>query len=407
MNLSRFYLCAIPQVVWQEPANAYRINIARFATDALGCERRIAKEVNLENEFSRYTLTCQRMEQEIASSGRIKQANDWQGFQQALQAGYFPAQALHPGYLALLSRIPEGIGPERLGASFFPPDRVGTHRAAFATWATAEGLANTPIVRQRLDFLQMVEQASCGLVELQTAFQPANEQQLQSAADYRPATPADGEKHIEIPEFESTGLAVEFFGQKGRKQALAQILRGQIQEALQRGEPVTFGNQAPHDVITEVLHEFVFVAQPAAQPVMLRVAYSDGSEAAPFPLFCLPRIKSERDQEVPALRVALMSMRHMEMDPEIDFCWFRNREVSRTRTLAETDDFCFDVTLNQLRDSLQLGPLALHVYHTGFEPAVIGFYRAVVCKLLELTRLSVSPFYYRGDDNYQEGIVWR
>jgi len=141
------------------------------------------------------------------------------------------------------------------------------------------------------------------------------------------------------------------------------------------------------------------------------VAYTDGSEATPFPLFCLPQLDSNIVPSENLLRVALMSMRHLELDPEIDFCWFRNREVSRTRTLAETDQFCFDTTLEQLKDSLQSGDLTIQIFHTGFEPAVIGFYRGVVKVLLDMQKqtslsLNVIPYYFRGENDYQTGSLW-
>jgi len=271
MSSSRFYLCAIPTPAWEQADNPYGIDIIRFVEDALGCERRIAKEVNLENEFSRYTLTCQRLEQEIARSGRIRQANNSQEFQQVLQAHQFPAQAMHPGYLALLSRIQETPGWERLGSSFYPPDTIIQHRHAFKLWSEQQGLSQTPVVQQRLDFLEMVENANCGLIELQTGFHSHSAQHQEQLIQYGyAAAEKDEAVFVDIPEFEMTGLAVEFFGTKGRKQHLANILRKQIKEALQAGEAVTFGNQAPHDVITQVLHEFVFVPSgTAARPVSL------------------------------------------------------------------------------------------------------------------------------------------
>jgi hypothetical protein len=414
MISSRFYLCAIPRLVWEQPDNLQRVDIVHFVDDALGCERRIAKEINLENEFNRYTLTCQRLEQEIIYSRRIRQANNIQEFRQILQAEYFPAQALHPGYLALLSRTESAAGWERLGASFFPPDKISQHRHAFGLWVAREGLADTPVVQQRLTFLEWAEEANCGVVELQTGFHVVTQEQHEAIARYNYTAPTDEGKDsfVEIPDFETTGVAIEFFGETGRKQHLAKILRKQIHEALVADEPVTFGNQAPHDVITQVLHEFVFVSpEMSKQPAKMRVAYADGSEAELFPLFCLPRTIEAIPEIANPLRVALLSMRHLELDPEIDFCWFRNREVSRTRTLAETDQFCFDTTLTQIDDCLKLGDLGIHLYHTGFEPAVLGFYRGIVYKLLELqkqqtARLSVEPFYFRGGDNYQAGTIW-
>ena len=189
---------------------------------------------------------------------------------------------------------------------------------------------------------------------------------------------------------------------------MAQRLRQHILEALRSGEPVVFGSEAQHDVITEVLHDLVFVDERDVQrPVMLRVMYVDGSEAEPFPLFCLSRQAVSLNASL--LRVALMSMRHPELDPEIDVCWFRNRDVSRTRTLAETDSFCYRTTQNQVKDYLKLGALHMHLYHTGFEPAVIGFYRGIVQALTSYglrTRLVVTPFYFRGKQGYQSGRDW-
>ncbi|MFO1372945.1 MAG: hypothetical protein U1F42_11355 [Candidatus Competibacteraceae bacterium] len=416
MSTTNFYLCAIPRVVWEQPAAVHGqgADVAGFAADALGCEQRIAKEVNLENEYSRYTLCCQRLEQEIVLSGRLKLVADAAEVAATVRSTRFPAVILAPGYLSLLAQAPDQSAPERLGASFFPPDQVGAHRTVFAHWAEQQGMAQSQSAQQRLAFFLAAEQAGCGVVELQSAFHIPTTGEAAVRDDAQPPVEQLEEQRqfITIPEFVRTGEVVEPFGQK--KKRLAATLRGQIREALKTGEPVGFGNEAQHDVIAEVLNELVFVPQgQSAQPLSLRVVYADGSEAQLFPLFCLPRITSrQRQGSAPPLRVALMSMRHLELDPEIDFCWFRNRDVSRTRTLAETDQFCFDTTLSQLRDSLALGDLIIHLYHTGFEPSVIGFYRGVVQTLLELrarqskTTLAVVPFYYRGETAYQPGTEW-
>lgn len=417
MTTSRFYLCAIPRPVWEDTSNVYGVGISRFVTDALGCERRIAKEVNLANEYSRYTLVCRRMEQDILQSGRLRITKDAQAFHEARSANFFPTLVLQAGYLTLLSRTLDQPGQERLGACFFPPGEVGKHLQVFKRWAKEQGLIDTPLVKQRLNFFSWAQQAECGVVELQYGFQLADERQLQAVSSYGYAAESvlkENDHYIELPEFATDGLAIEFFGHKGKKQHLARILEGQIRQALQTGEPVNFGNQAPHDVITEVLHRFVFVPPgEMVQPVKMRVVYVDGSEAEPFPLFCLPLPTNQTNSPVFPLRVALMSMRHLELDSEIDYYWFRNRDVSRTRTLAETDQFCFDTTKIQLKDSLALGDLDIHLYHTGFEPAVVGFYRGVVRALLGLSKqqggpaFSVTPFYLIGGSDHEEGNIWR
>lgn len=414
MTTALFSLCAVPEMAWKQMDNPMELYIGQFTTDALGCERRIAKEVNLENEFDRYTLTCQRLEQAVLGSGRLNHVQDHKSFCEIIQTLGIPMQVLSADYLTLLSRVDIPATWARLGASFFLPEMLTEHIHAFTAWATQQGMNDNPVVLQRTQFYKWAANAECGVVEVQTHFRSLNEQTVKPMIErYTPSAVEDNKGYVEIPDFETTGLSIEFFGQKDRKQHLAEILRQQIRDALASGEPITFGNQAPHDVIAQVLHEFVFVAPDAVKPTKLRVAYVDGSEASPFPVFCLPRSETIQDENVSVpLRVALMSMRHVELDPQIDYCWFRNREVSRTRTLAETDQFCFDTTLDQIKDSLALGDLAIHMYQTGFEPAVVGFYRGVTRMLVDLherkstPRLSVIPFFFRGSDNYQMGSTW-
>lgn len=418
MSAIHFFLCAVPRSFWKQPSTVHgrTVDIARFVADALGCEQRIAKDVNLDNEYSRYTLCCQRLEQEIMLSQGVKFIARYADFSAVLQSGLFPAVALDSTYLRLLERTAEEPGPERLGASFFPPDTVGSHLDAFSRWLVIQGTTAEQSAQQRIAFFRSATQAGCGVVEFQSAFHQFREGELAAvnAADVAAQPVEKHERFISVPEFARDDIEIEGFGR--RKQDLAVILRRQIREALTLGEPVTFGNEAQHDVIAEILNEFVFVP-PGQSPQLLemRVMYADGSEAEPFPLFCLPRneMLDVSARATAPLRVALMSMRHLELDPEIDFCWFRNRDVSRTRMLAETDQFCFDMTLAQLRDSLALGDLVIHLYHTGFEPAVVGFYRGVVQLLREArmqhggARLAVVPFYFRGNTCYQPGTVWQ
>ncbi|MBU1181111.1 MAG: hypothetical protein KKF00_02895 [Proteobacteria bacterium] len=415
MTISRFYLCAIPGPFWRSPSTISRLNLSTFASDALSCERRVSKEVNLQDEHTRYTLICRQLEQEIVHSGRIQWIKDWKEFPDIIRSGNFPATVCYDGYLSILSRLADHpINDDRLGASFFPPDQVEKHRQAFQLWAQQQGLSEAPVIKQRLVFLENAGRTDCGVVELQTSFLSSQYDEA-VLAQYRGSAPKaeDAHQFINIPEFEISELDRELFGEKGKKQHLLRILVGQIQEALRNNEPVSFGNQAPHDVITEALNHFVFVTgDRPLTTAQLRIAYSDGSEAEPFPVLCLYR-SSNADTTLVSrpLKVSLMSMRHFELDPEIDFCWFRNREVSRTRTLAETDEFCYNTTTSQLEESLKQGDLYMHMFHTGFEPAIIGFYRGVVQKLLLLRSqktpsLHVLPLYFRGGNSYQQGKSW-
>ena len=165
----------------------------------------------------------------------------------------------------------------------------------------------------------------------------------------------------------------------------------------------------PHEVTTEVLAEFVTCAE-GEEPGVIRVVYADGSEARPFPLRCLPPAKTGSEPEV-LLKAALMSMRHLEIDPLVDFAWFRNREVSQTRALADSDAFCFEYSQKQfaeLRAVYRGKRLTLHLYHTGFEPAALGFYRALTLTLQQERWITVVPHYFRGEEGFaRSSREWR
>ncbi|NJP05830.1 MAG: hypothetical protein HC837_09515 [Chloroflexaceae bacterium] len=404
MSTSFIYLCAIPRAIWEQPANVHGrpMDIARLVTDALACERRITKGINLEHEYSRYTLCCQRLEQAVGSTRLLTPFKTTDDFTATLQAGRFPVFPISEDYLSVLDHTRDKPGPERLGASFFPPDTLHAHSAAFAMWGKQHGVATRKGVKYRFAFLQIAQQAGCGVIELQSAYHIRQDSHPAIANVGSQPIDAEIRNAIVIPKVAHERLAVESFG--ANKQKLAMTLRNHIRAALTHGEPVVYGNEAQHDVIAEVLHESIFVPEEhLRQNLSMRVVYADGSEALPFPVFCLPRKQSSAQQQhIAPLRVALMSMRHLELDPEIDICWFRNRDVSRTRTLAETDQFCFTTTVEQINNALKENDIVIHLYHTGFEPAVLGFYRGIIHTLRNLRathssrQLVVVPLYYRG-----------
>ena len=113
-----------------------------------------------------------------------------------------------------------------------------------------------------------------------------------------------------------------------------------------------------------------------------------------------------------------MSMRHLQIDRVVDMAWFRNREVARWPGLGEADEFCFSYSLDQLRSLAALSqrlhqPIELHVYHTGFEPASMGFYRALVAVFLGDEAFDAAwakglapwlvaiPYYFKGGARYE------
>lgn len=158
-------------------------------------------------------------------------------------------------------------------------------------------------------------------------------------------------------------------------------------------------------VLTETLRRHVSRSDSGRQ-VALRVVYRDGSEGPPFPMRCV-----QTSDTVPegwrVLRFALMSIRHVEMDAAVDGAWLRNSKVSRPRPAGLTDAMVFETSLRQLRH-LGDGPTELHMFQTGLEPAIVGFYRAVVHRLIEKpSALAVVPQYFQGEGEFSRGTVWR
>ena len=193
-------------------------------------------------------------------------------------------------------------------------------------------------------------------------------------------------------------------------------LKERFQEAIRAGHSgqVNLSNQS-HHTITEVLHEFVYTDRVGGhEPRYVHVRYSDGSQGEPFPLYCLPRrcrVQLSHLKRIRPLRAALISMRHLEMDHRVDIAWFLNQDVSKAPTLAEVDTYCYLQTRRQLWDALTRGMLQLHLYQTGFQPTVVGFYRALVEVLLQQANrspaLEVTPFYFSHlTGSYWPGRAW-
>lgn len=174
----------------------------------------------------------------------------------------------------------------------------------------------------------------------------------------------------------------------------AQRLWGELTTAVAAGEPIQVGAGARHDVLTEALrHAAVAVGDGHSHD--LRLLYVDGSEPEPFPLRTpVCRVPTGGH----GVRVGLMSMRHTELDALVDGYWFRNRLVSVSRTLAETDRFCAATTVGKLRELSHGGIRRIELVHTGFEPAVVGFYRGLLTWLADSgEQIEVQPLYLVGD----------
>jgi hypothetical protein len=142
--------------------------------------------------------------------------------------------------------------------------------------------------------------------------------------------------------------------------------------------------------------------------------YADDSRGERFSLCCLLQRNKAYEpalRKVSPLRAALMSMRHYDLDARVDMTWLSNRDIASLPSQAEVEKFSYRQTRLQLQQGMCLGPLKLHLYHTGYLPAVIGFYRAVIDELLlqdtHYPMLEVVPYYYYSLMNhYDHGQPW-
>ena len=199
-------------------------------------------------------------------------------------------------------------------------------------------------------------------------------------------------------------------GIRGRKAVEARF-RAQLAEASAApgGRMPISPSGIQNSVVTEMLREFTGQV-PGGRRTDVPVEYRDGSRSAhPFPLRSLP-LKGQLPAASLELRFALLSIRHTEMDAVVDGAWLRNAEVSRPRPAGQTDDLVYDITRTQLAELCRgESHVRLHLYQTGLETAVVGFYKALADHLLRYPgSASVQPMYYEARPSalFGKGTPW-
>jgi hypothetical protein len=205
-------------------------------------------------------------------------------------------------------------------------------------------------------------------------------------------------------------------GGAGGRRAVLQRFRAQVASAAASEPGASISpSGVSNSVLTDILREHA-VPRTGQPPVLANVVYRDGSAGPPFPLRSTPLVDGG-DRPDRQLSFALLSIRHTEMDIEVDGAWLRNSVVSRVRPAGDTDRIVYELSLGQLRSLTQGGPLTIYMHQTGLETAVVGFYRAVLTMLAELDHrpgaLIVVPKYFQsgvGDESsphFSEGAPWQ
>jgi hypothetical protein len=98
------------------------------------------------------------------------------------------------------------------------------------------------------------------------------------------------------------------------------------------------------------------------------------------------------------------------MDILVQEYWFRNLVISIPRPMAETDEISYLYSKQHLEE-LRGKKIRIAFYQTGFEPAAIGFYRALAEELIKSREGSpwievISYFYDKWKFTYEVGESW-
>jgi hypothetical protein len=215
-----------------------------------------------------------------------------------------------------------------------------------------------------------------------------------------------------------------------------QILRSSLAEGLPFAIASVRG-RVRSGVFTEMVRDYL-LARLETTPVMMPIAYGDGSQGESFPLFSLPKIEQFSDQDFFSYNVGLVSLRHQEVDQFVDRFFVRNRDIQNRANGADQEDLayrktyeCLDELLkyingelsekNDLSSSLEIllgwkpelkehpwQGLNLHIFHaSGLEPAGIGTYRAVIDLLTKYrSKIVVVPRILIPSGQYKQGEPW-
>lgn len=171
------------------------------------------------------------------------------------------------------------------------------------------------------------------------------------------------------------------------------------------GDGVIRPSGITNSVLTETLRREA-AQQPGKRAIELPVRYVDGSSGPLFPLRTMPLVDRE-PEGWRLLAFTLLSIRHVEMDEIIHGAWFRNARISARRPQGLTDEVAYETSRRQLMLLDPKQPTLIHLYQTGFEPAVMGFYRALLHHLAEHPRsVAVTPHYYRSPGSFSKGTTW-
>ena len=425
--MASYSLYLIHADLWQEELAAesnptFKV-LGQLICEAVALRRRIEKGANLEAERMRYSTCLGELESRLSKLGVRAGQVERPVLEATLQRREIPVVPLAARYFDLMTRAhleqlqqqanflatdagsPASRKPPAptIGSSVFPPSGLVAHISELQALLDIEAVKAQKelvgVAEGRIRLLGLVHDLGAGAIEVVEEL----DNEMIAPPISRPAkSPSASPSEGSVSSNRAPTTA------KGRRR-MTERLTAEIEDALPVGGKVNMSNQ-PHEVSTEILGQFVR-AETGQLPGRVRIIYADGSEAKAFPLRILPVATAPSLTDAAQIAVALMSMRHLELDPVVDWAWYRNKEVSQTRPLAESDEFCYQYSLKQLAElyaAYSGRAVVLNMYHTGFDPAAIGFYRAVATTLMRRRGwLRVVPHYFRGGTRFAPSdTVW-
>jgi hypothetical protein len=282
--------------------------------------------------------------------------------------------------------------------SFFPPSSIPSYKKTLLK-AIEENRCFNKDISVLADAFTCAENHNCGVVIALTQDIGAKEFFDSSGIGGVSAVEAKPEPAAAQALSERFETVPDCFSDDHVRRKSFSKLQKELVWALRNGLPICVGASARHEILAEMLSELHRLGVTG----QLRIMYVDGSESEPFQFYGAAAI----DGVSASLKYGLMSMRHTELDEDVDGYIFRNRMISLQRTLAETEKDCAVQTTQFIANLTSCGINGIELIHTGFEPAVIGFYRAVSRwnSIQTSEAFFVQPIYITRN-GYVKGTVW-
>ncbi len=163
--------------------------------------------------------------------------------------------------------------------------------------------------------------------------------------------------------------------QKPQSQSILSSLIREILSSPSNNQRINFSIPR-HTTIVPVLHEYVYSQKYRNREIP--IVFRDGSIPCGFPTGVLSMPEHPIPDHKLAIKIGLISFRHLDMDFLIDQYLLTNKQIGQNGSMASSEKQAFEAARELLTDAAFKDGGTVEMYHTGLEPPIVGFYRAVV-----------------------------